>query len=83
MRYLRVRLAFAEQFRHPMHESLVAHEELWTWRSVGDLPTMLFRVVGPERIADVDSVAEYTLTPVTDEAFYVVVRATPTLGEWD
>jgi DNA-binding CsgD family transcriptional regulator len=93
MRYLRVRLAFAEQIRHPMHEFLVTHpemarEELWTWRFVGDLPTMLFRVVGPvgpyrKRIADVDSVAEYTLTPVTDEAFYAVVRATPTSGEWD
>lgn len=93
MRYLRVRLAFSEAVRHPMHELLVAHpemdrEELWTWRFLGDLPAMLFRVVGPiepyrERIAEVETIAEYTLTPVTEDTFYAFVRATPTSEEWD
>jgi predicted DNA binding protein len=93
MRYLRVRLAFSEQVRHPMHQFLVAHpemdrEELWTWRFFGDLPAMLFRVVGPiepyrEQIAGVDAVSEYTLTPVTEDSFYAFVRATPTSEEWD
>jgi predicted DNA binding protein len=63
-------------------------EELWTWRVVGDLPAMLFRVVGPidayrERIANVDTISEFTLTPVTEESFYAFVRATPTSEEWD
>lgn len=93
MRYLRVRLGFSEQVRHPMHQFLVTHpemerEELWTWRFVGDLPAMLFRVVGPiepyrDRIEDVDVISEFTLTPVTEESFYAFVRATPTSGEWD
>ncbi len=93
MRYLRVRLGFSEQVRHPMHELLVTHpemdrEELWTWRFLGDLPAMLFRVVGPiepyrERIAEVDTISEFTLTPVTEDSFYAFVRATPTSEEWD
>lgn len=93
MRCLRVRVAFSEQVRHPMHEFLVTHpemdrEELWTWRFVGDVPAVLFRVVGPiepyrERIADVDTISEYTLTPVTAESFYAFVRATPTSEEWE
>lgn len=93
MRYLRVRLAFSTQVRHPMHEFLVAHpemrrEELWTWRFLGDLPAMLFRVVGPiepyrERIAEIDTISEYTLTPVTEDSFYAFVRSTPTSEEWD
>jgi predicted DNA binding protein len=93
MRYLRVRLAFSEQVRHPMHQFLVAHpemdrEELWTWRFVGDLPAMLFRVVGAmepyrDRIGEVDTISEYTLTPVTEDSFYAFVRATPTSEEWD
>jgi len=93
MRYLRVRLAFSERVRHPMHQFLVAHpemdrEELWTWRFLGDLPAMLFRVVGPiepyrEQIADVDTISEYTLTPATEDSFYAFVRATPTSEEWD
>jgi predicted DNA binding protein len=93
MRYLRVRLAFSKQVRHPMHEFLVAHpgmerEELWTWRFLGDLPAMLFRVVGSidaysDRIAEVETISEYTLTPVAEDSFYAFVRATPTSEEWD
>ncbi len=93
MRFLRVRLAFAEQVRHPMHEFLVSHpemdrEELWTWRFLGDRPAVLFRVVGPiepyrERIADVETISEYTLLPVTEDSFYAFVRATPTSEEWE
>jgi len=93
MRFLRVRLAFTEQVRHPMHEFLVSHpemdrEELWTWRFLGDSPAVLFRVVGPiepyrERIADVETVSEYTLIPVTEDSFYAFVRATPTSDEWE
>lgn len=93
MRYLRVELTFPGRIRHPMHEFLVTHpemerEELWTWRFVGDTPAVLFRVVGPldpyrERIAGVESIAGYTLIPVTDDSFYAFVRATPTSEEWD
>lgn len=93
MRYLRVRLTFSEKVRHPMHEFLVVHPEmtlteLWTWRFLGDLPTMLFRIVGAiepysERISEVDTISEYTLTSVTEDTFYAFVRATPTSEEWD
>ena len=93
MRYLRVRVEFPEEIRHPMYQFLVTHpemsrEELWTWRFLGDLPAMLFHVVGPielyrDRIDDVDTISEYTLTPVTENTFYAFVRATPTSEEWD
>jgi predicted DNA binding protein len=63
-------------------------EELWTWRFVGHQPAMQFRVVGAiepcrDRIGKVDTISEYTLTPVTEDTFYAFVGATPTSEEWD
>lgn len=93
MRYLRVRLEFSPETRHPMHDFLVTHpemdrEELWAWRFVGTRPATLFRVVGSlepyrERIRDVETVADSTLTPVDADAFWAFVRAEPTSEEWD
>jgi predicted DNA binding protein len=93
MRYLRVTLEFPARVRHPMHDFLVTHpemerEELWSWRFVGEMPAMLFRVVGPlepykQRIQDVTTVDDCTLTAVTDNSFYAFVRAEPTSDEWD
>ncbi|WP_159898819.1 helix-turn-helix domain-containing protein [Salinirussus salinus] len=93
MRYLCVRLEFSPETRHPMHDFLVTHpemdrEELWTWRFVGERPAMLFRVVGPagpyrERIRDVETVADCTLTPADDDSVWAFVHAEPTSEEWD
>ncbi len=93
MRYLRVRLEFSKQTRHPMHKFLMSHpemdrEELWTWRFLGETPAVLFRVVGSiepykQRIQDVETIVDWTLTPVTDDSFYVFVRAEPASDEWD
>ncbi len=93
MRSLRVRLEFSPQTRHPMHDFLVTHpemgrEELWTWRFVGERPAVLFRVVGPlepyrERMRNVESVADFTLTPVENGCFWAFVHAEPTSEEWD
>lgn len=93
MRFLHVRLGFGEQVRHPMHDFLVTHpdmdhEELWTWRFVGDTPALLFRIIGSiepyrEWIADVDAISEFTLIPVGENSFYALVKAVPTDGEWD
>ena len=93
MRYLRVSLEFSPETRHPMHDLLVTHpemdrEELWTWRFVGERPALLFRVVGPrepyrERIRDVETVAEFTLTPADDDSAWAFVHAEPTSEEWD
>lgn len=93
MRYLRVRLEFSKQTRHPMHNFLVTHpemdrEELWAWRFLGETPAVLFHVVGSiepyrQQIHDVDTIVDWTLTPVTDDSFYAFVRAEPTSVEWD
>ncbi|PSP71675.1 hypothetical protein BRC80_05105 [Halobacteriales archaeon QH_9_66_26] len=93
MKHLRVRFGFPPRTRHPMHEFLVEHpemtrEELWSWSFVGGTPTCLFRVEGDieayrDRIADVDSVTECDLTPVTDTSFYAFVRAEPSESEWE
>lgn len=93
MKHLRVRLGFPRRTRHPMHNFLVDHpgmrrQELWSWSFVGDLPTVLFRAVGDveayrERIADVDSVQSFDLTPVTDSTFYSFVHAEPSEREWE
>lgn len=93
MRYLRVSLGFSPETRHPMHDLLVTHpemsrEELWTWRFVGQRPALLFRVVGPagpyrDRIRDVETVAEFTLTPADEDSVWAFVHAEPTSAEWD
>ncbi|WP_232702462.1 helix-turn-helix domain-containing protein [Halobacterium wangiae] len=93
MKHMRVRLGFPRRTRHPMHNFLVDHpemrrQELWSWSFVGELPTVLFRAVGDvdayrERIADVDSVQEFDLTPVTDSTFYSFVYAEPSESEWE
>lgn len=93
MKHMRVRLGFPRRTRHPMHNFLVDHpamrrQELWSWSFVGDLPTVLFRAVGDveayrERIADVDSVRSFDLTPVTDSTFYSFVHAEPSEQEWE
>ncbi|MFB6069154.1 MAG: helix-turn-helix domain-containing protein [Halobacterium sp.] len=93
MKHMRVRLGFPRRTRHPMHNFLVDHpgmrrQELWSWSFVGDLPTVLFRAVGDidayrERIADVDSVADWDVTPVTDSSFYSFVHAEPSESEWE
>lgn len=76
-----------------MHEFLVEHpgmrrQELWSWSFIGGTPTVLFRVEGDieayrERIADVDSVIECDLTPVSDTSFHSFVRAEPSDDEWE
>lgn len=93
MRYLRVSLEFSPETRHPMHDFLVTHpemdrEELWTWRFVGERPALLFRVVGPsgpyrDRIRDVETVADFTLTPADEDSTWAFVHAEPTSEEWD
>lgn len=93
MNHLRVRLGFPRRTRHPMHNFLVDHpemvrEELWSWSFVGEVPTTLFRVEGDlaayrERIADVDSIREFDLTPETPSSFYAFVHAAPTADEWE
>lgn len=93
MRYLRVSLEFSSETRHPMHDFLMTHpemdrEELWTWRFVGERPALLFRVVGPpdpyrDRIRDVETVAEFTLTPADEDSTWAFVHAEPTSEEWD
>lgn len=90
---MRVGLAFPRRTRHPMQNFLVDHpemhrEELWTWSFAGGTPTVLFRVEGDldaycERIAGVDSVAEFDVAPVTDDSFYAFVRAEPSDPEWE
>jgi predicted DNA binding protein len=91
MQHLRLRLAFPRETRHPMQNFLVDspsmhREELWSWSFVGDVPACLFRAEGDidayrERIADVQSVHEFDLTPVTDTSFYSFVRAVPSDAE--
>ena len=91
MKQLRVRLWFPRRTRNPMHNFLVDHpgmhqEELWSWSFAGEMPTCLFRVEGDldayrERIADVDAIAAFELTPVTENWFYVFVHAEPSEQE--
>lgn len=93
MKHMRVRLGFPRKTRHPMHNFLVDHdgmhrEELWSWSFVGGTPTCLFRVEGDidaysERVADVDSVEECDVTPVTPSSFYSFVKAEPSESEWE
>ena len=91
MQHLRLRLAFPRETRHPMQNFLVDspsvhREELWSWSFVGDVPACLFRVEGDidayrDRIADVDAIHEFDLTPVTNASFYSFVRAMPSDAE--
>lgn len=90
---MRVSLAFPRRTRHPMQNFLVDHpemhrEELWTWSFAGGTPTVLFRVEGDreayrERIAAVDSIVEFDVTPATGDSFYSFVRAEPSEPEWE
>jgi predicted DNA binding protein len=64
----------------------VRREELWSWNLGGDPPAVLFYVEGDiepyrERLAGVDSVAEFDLTPVSEDSFYSFVRAGPSEDE--
>jgi predicted DNA binding protein len=93
MKHLRVRLGFPRRTRHPMHNFLVddprmEREELWSWNVLEGTPTVLFRVVGDleayrERIAAVDTVDSFDLTPISADSFYAFVRAAPSDDEWE
>ena len=93
MKQLRVRLWFPRRTRHPMHNFLVDHpdmhrEELWSWSFAGEMPTCLFRAEGDvdaytERVADVDAVEEFEVTPATEDSFYVFVHAMPSEQEME
>ncbi|WEL17029.1 Transcriptional regulator, contains HTH domain [Halorhabdus sp. SVX81] len=85
MRYLRARLDLPAELHHPMQEFLresdrMEREELLTWNVLPgrDVEYALFYAVGDraayrEAIDDVDSIPEYTLTPIDDESFYSYV----------
>lgn len=85
MRYLRARLDLPRAMRHPMQQFIresdaVEREELLTWNLLPgrDVEYALFYVVGDidpyrEVIDTVDSIPEYTLTPIDDETFYSYV----------
>lgn len=74
-----------------MHNFLVddprmEREELWSWNVLEGTPTVLFRVVGDleayrERIAAVDSIESFDLTPIAGDSFYAFVRAAPSDDE--
>jgi len=83
MNYLDVRLRLPAELSHPMVEfireaDVVDYEELLTWNVREAVEYELFYVVAEidayrERIATVDSIRWYELTPVDDDAFYVYV----------
>jgi len=91
MKHLRVRLRYPRRTRHPMQNFLVDspamhREELWSWNFSGEVPACLFFVEGDleayrERIATVDAIREFDLTPVTESSFYAFVRAQPSEDE--
>ncbi len=83
--YLQLTVEYPADARHPMAEFLrssdaVVREELlaWSLRPGRDVEFALFYVEGDlaayrDAIDDVDSVREYTLTPVGDDDFYAFV----------
>lgn len=84
MKYLRLTLAHSATTIHPMHRFANEHDaveayRMLHWNVASDGPnTLLFYVEGEreayvDALADLDSVVDYTVTPVDDDAFYVYV----------
>ena len=84
MKYLRLTLAHSATTIHPMHRFANEHDaveayRMLHWNVASDGPnTLLFYVEGDreayvDALADLDSVVDYTVTPVDDDAFYVYV----------
>lgn len=83
MKYLDVRLYQPDRMLHPMqefirYEDAVQYEELLTWNLIPDAPIEyeLFYVEADEEryraaIDAVESVCEYTITPIDADSFYV------------
>jgi len=84
VKYLRLTLAHSATTIHPMHRFANEHDaveayRMLHWNVASDGPnTLLFYVEGDreayvDALADLDSVVDYTVTPVDDDAFYVYV----------
>ena len=84
MKYLRLTLAHSATTIHPMHRFANEHDaveayRMLHWNVASDGPnTLLFYVEGEreayvDALVDLDSVVDYTVTPVDDDAFYVYV----------
>jgi hypothetical protein len=84
VKYLRLTLAHSATTIHPMHRFANEHDaveayRMLHWNVASDGPnTLLFYVEGEreayvDALADLDSVVDYTVTPVDDDAFYVYV----------
>lgn len=81
MRYMRVRLEQPDWMRHPMQEFIseteaITYEEMVAWNlSREDVQFLLFYVEGDvdtyrERVAEVDQIRWFEVTPVDDRSFY-------------
>lgn len=85
MKYLHLTLRQPQETRHPMQNVIADHDELsradllcWNFGTGEDLESLLFYVVGDAAayetaLAGIDSVADYDLTSVDDDTFYVYV----------
>lgn len=89
MRYLQLRIQPPAGLRHPMHQFLVEENSIrraylrhWNF-SNPDYVAALLHVVGTAdgrreeyvtRLDAVDTVSEYSVTPVDDRSFYVYIR---------
>lgn len=95
MKYLEVTIEMPTWARHPMQEfcrrsDAMGRVELVTWNVTGeDEEYALFRIEGDvdayrSRIATVESVLEYNLTPIDDDSFYsyVVQRSREAERAW-
>ncbi|MFC4359375.1 helix-turn-helix domain-containing protein [Halobium salinum] len=86
MKYLHLTLREPPETRHPMQSFLVEHDGMeredlliWNFGADEDHEDALFYVVGDidayeAAIDDVESVADYDLTPVDDRSFYSYVH---------
>lgn len=93
MRYLQLRIRYPSGTRHPMHQFLAERGAAWRaylrhWNfSNPAYVTTLFQIVGDVEegrddylaaLDAVETIEEYTVTPVDERSFYVYVReATP------